>query len=301
MIDLSANFDGIVAFTAVATSGSFTAAAERLGKTKASVSAQVKRLEMNLGVSLLARTTRRVRLTTEGEVLYRAATPALKALDNSLAAAGNERAGLTGTLRITAPIDPAVQSLAPALAAFSRQHPGLQLELHTADRVIDLVAEGIDLALRFGALRDSSLRALKLGEFEQHVVASPAYLKRHGVPQTPADLAEHQWICFSLLRSPLTWTFYKKKEVKTVRMNARIRVDSSAALRSLLIQGAGISVLDNLSVAEAVSKKNLVRVLPDWSIAKGGIYAVLPPGRHAPASVRAFIDFYRESLGSTAT
>lgn len=294
--NLQGNLEGLLIFDAVVAAGSFTAAAERMGKTKAGISAQVSRLESRLGISLFARTTRQMRLTPAGEALHRDAAPILQQLTAALSAAGKEQTGLAGTLRIAAPVDHMVQSLAPALAEFAQMHPGLQFELHTGDRVVDLVSEGIDVAIRGGTLRDSSLRAIKLGEFEQHLVASPAYLKLHGTPKNPAELNQHQWIAFTLLRSPLTWSFVRGKETQLVRMNARLRVDSSAALRSLLISGAGISLLDNNSIAEAVRSGQLVRVLTDWSVPKGGYYAVLPPGRHVPPNVRAFIDFYREYM-----
>jgi DNA-binding transcriptional LysR family regulator len=293
---LQGNLEGLLVFSAVVETGSFTAAAERMGKTKAGISAQIGRLEARLGVSLFARTTRRMRLTPAGEALHGDIAPILQQLGTALSAAGKQQTGLAGSLRITAPVDHVMQSLAPALAEFSQLHPALQFELHTGDRVVDLIAEGIDLAIRGGTLRDSSLRAIKLGEFEQHVVASPAYLKAHGTPKKPAELNRHQWISFTLLRSPLTWSFVRGKETQVVRMTARLRVDSSVALRSLLINGAGISVLDDNSIADAIRAGQLVRVLADWSAPKGGYYAVLPPGRHVPANVRVFIEFYREYM-----
>lgn len=290
--------DGLVVFAAVADSGSFTAAADRLGMTKASVSQQVGRLEAHLGISLFSRTTRQVRLTDPGRTLYEEVAPALRTLQDALVQAGSVDSRLSGTIRLTAPVDHATQSVTPAIAEFARQHPQVVFDLHTSDRVVDLVAEGIDLAIRLGALRDSSLRASKLGSFEQRVAASPAYLRRYGVPATPADLATHQWIEFSLMRTPLTWTFVSgNQEAVRVRMKACMRVDSSASLRSLLLHGAGISVIDQFSVEEAIRSGALVHVLPDWFLPPGGVYAVLPPGRHTPANVRAFIDFYRAYLG----
>jgi DNA-binding transcriptional LysR family regulator len=211
--------------------------------------------------------------------------------------AGSADGNLSGTIRLTAPVDHATQSVTPAMAEFARDHPQVLFDLHTADRVVDLVAEGIDLAIRLGQLRDSSLRAIKLGSFEQQVVAAPAYLRRAGVPRTPADLANHQWIEFSLMQTPLTWSFVRGEESLRVRVKPCMRVDSSASLRSLLMHGAGISVIDQFSVEAAISEGTLVHLLPAWSLPRGGVYAVLPPGRHAPANVRAFIDFYRDYLG----
>ncbi len=296
-----ANLEGLQVFAAVAEAGGFTAAAEKLGTTKANVSVQIGRLETQLGVSLFTRTTRRVRLTEAGRALYADSAPALQALREALAQASSGEVALSGTLRLTGAIDHCIQSLAPAVARFGALHPALQLELLTSDRVVDLVAEGVDLAIRLGTLRDSSLRAIKLGEFEQWVVASPAYLDRAGIPAQPEALSQHDWAALTLLKTPLTWTFSRPGEDDvSVRMKSRLRADSSASLRALLLAGAGISTLDHLGVERDVQAGRLVRLLTDWTLPKGGVYAVFPPGRHVPAHVRAFIDFYRDYLGQKA-
>jgi len=291
------DLNSFLVFAAVVEAGGFTAAAERLGIAKAKVSIQVSRLEARLGTALFRRTTRQVTLTDAGQALYSECLPLLRGLQEAVDRVGTGKADLTGTLRLSTTVDHAVQSLAPAVAGFATLYPKLQIELRTSDRVADLVKEGIDLAIRFGWLRDSSLRAVKLGEFEQYVVASPAYLRRVGRPRHPEDLANHQWIALTLLPAPLTWEFTSREgEMQTVLMNARIRVDSTAALRSLLRQGAGISVLDQYSAHQEVKAGHLVRMLNEWSLPRGGIHAVYPPGRHVPVKARAFIEFYREYL-----
>lgn len=288
------SLNGLLVFAAVAEAGGFTAAGERLGMTKAGVSLQVKHLEARLGVALFARTTRQVHLTEAGRALYADSTSALLALREALNAAAARRSELAGTMRVAAPVDHAELIVAPVLAEFTNAHPGVAVDLRTSDRSADLVAEGIDVAIRLGELRDSSLRAFKLGEFEQHVVASPAYLRRAGHPEHPRDLAGHDWIAFGLLRTPLTWGFTASDGSKSsVRMKSRLQVDSSSSLRALLERGSGVSVLDHYSIADAVRAGRLVRLVADWHIPRGGIYAVLPPGKHVPALVRAFIDSYR--------
>jgi len=292
------DLNDLLVFAAVAETGGFTAAADQLGVAKAKVSLAVSRLEAQLGVSLFSRTTRRVVLTDAGQALYAQCVPLLRAVQESLAQIGGN-AALRGTLRITASVDHAVQSLAPAVAQFARLHPGLQIELRTSDHVVDLVKEGLDLAIRAGWLRESTLRATRLGEFDQYVVAAPAYLARAGCPAQPEDLAQHDWLALTLLPTPLTWKFSSAAgQTRTVRMNARLRTDSAATLRALLHSGAGISALDQFSGAEALRTGQLVRVLSEWSLPQGGVYAVYPPGRHVPAKVRAFIDFYSAFLGS---
>ena len=160
--------------------------------------------------------------------------------------------------------------------------------------------EGSDLAIGMGRLRVSSLRALKLAEFRQYVVASPEYLRRAGMPEYPADLSEREWIALSLLPTPLTWKFSAQDgSVQSVQVKSRIRVDSTGALRAILRQGSGISILDEFSAQDQLRSGQLVRLLKDWSLPPGGIYAVYPPGRHVSAKVRTFIDFYRKYLAGT--
>lgn len=295
------DLNALLVFAAVAETGGFTAAADQLGVAKAKVSIDIGRLETQLGVSLFSRTTRRVALTDAGQTLYAECVPLLRGVQEALGQVGGVGAELTGTLRITAAVDHAVQSLSRAVAAFGQLHPQLQIDLRTSDRVADLVKEGIDLAIRIGWLRDSSLRATQLGEFSQCVVASPDYLARAGTPKRPEDLAQHAWVGLSLLPTPFTWKFTSARGgTRTVRMSGRLRTDSSATLRGLLLSGAGVSAMDQFSVAEGLRLGHLVRLLPQWSLPSGGVYAVYPPGRHVPAKVRAFIDFYREFLNGPA-
>lgn len=295
------NLDGLQVFAAVAEAESFTAAADKLGMTKASVSLQIARLESLLGVTLLTRTTRRVRMTEAGQSLFEQSAPALHALRTAMAQVGQRDVALKGTLRLTAPVEHFAQSLAPAVTAFAARHPELRLELHTSDQVADLVKEGIDLAIRLGALRDSTLRAVRLGTFEQQVVAAPAYLRRHGIPGQPEQLADHDWVTLTLMRTPLTWTFTSAGGTATsVRMKSRVRVDSSTSLRALLLCGAGLSVLPDYSIQDDIASGRLIRVLPRWTLPNGGIYAVLPPGRHTPVAAQAFIEFYRQHLGQSS-
>jgi len=279
-------------FAAVAETGSFTAAAQRLDVAKAKVSLAVSRLEAQLGTQLFSRTTRRVELTQAGQTLYARCVPALRAVQDNLAQLEGD-GELSGTLRISAAVEYAAQTVSPAIAAFAATHPRLEIDLRTSDRVVDLLKEGIDVALRMGWLRDSSLRATRLDGFEQHVVASPAYLKHAPTITHPSDLAQHEWIALSLMPTPLTWKFTSTKgQVRTVRVGGRMRTDSVAALRALLLQGCGVSVMDQFSTEAALRSGALVRLLPGWSLPRGGIHAVYPPGAHVPAKVRAFVDFY---------
>lgn len=295
---LPGDLNDLVLFSAVAEAGGFTAAAERLDVTKAKVSVAVRRLEAALGVRLLTRTTRRVVPTEAGRRLQAQCAPLLAGLAEALSETSGEGGVIAGTLKIAAPVDHTVQCLAALAAEFARVHPRLRISLCANDRIVDMVAEGIDLSIRFGWLRDSSQRAVKLGEFEQYVVAAPAYLRARGVPHTPQDLLRHDWIALSLLPTPLTWTFSAPDgSAETLRLNARLQTDSPAALRALVQAGGGVSVMETLSIGEALAQGRVQRVLGEWALPRGGIYGVTPPGRHPPASVRAFLAFYRERLG----
>lgn len=235
-------------------------------------------------------------LTEAGEAVYARCVPPLREARDALAEVADGTAELNGSLRITAPVDYATQSLARVVAEFAVLHPRLQIELRTSDRVVDLIREGMDLGIRVGWLRDSTQRATRLGDFGQYLVSSPAYLQRHAPPRQPEDLATHAWVALTLLPTPLTWTFTSATgEVRSVRVNAALRTDSAGTLRALLRHGAGISVLDQINFDASQHSGKLVRLLPDWSLPAGGIYAVHPPGRHVPAKVRAFIDFCRAS------
>jgi DNA-binding transcriptional LysR family regulator len=287
-------------FCSVAEAKGFSAAADRLGIAKAKVSILVQRLEADLGTSLFIRTTRRVSLTAAGEALYAECQPLLAQLLAAADRAGNDSAELSGALRLTTSVDHAIQWLSPALAQFSRMHPQLQIDLRSTDRVVDMVAEGIDLAIRLGWLPNSSLRAIKLGEFGQYVVASPQYLRERGTPKQPPDLVDHDWVTLTLLNAPLTWQFADRAGgTQTVQMRSRMRVDSPGTMRALLCAGAGISAIDGYSVRDDLATGRLVRVLADWELPRGGVYAVFPPGQHVPARTRAFVDFYREILAKS--
>ncbi|MDD5333903.1 MAG: LysR family transcriptional regulator [Rhodoferax sp.] len=299
--ETAVDLNAVLVFAAVAQAGGFTAAAERLGLSKARVSLEVGRLEARLGVGLLTRTTRRVLVTEAGQKLLDECVPLLRNAQETLAGLG-QRDLLQGTLRIACTVEHAVQSLAGTVARFARLHPQLQIELRSSDMVVNLVAEGIDVAIRMGWLRDSTLRATRLGTFGQWVVASPDYLRRSGLPQAPEDLAQMDWVTLTLLPTPLTWHFTGAQgELRTVRTASRLRCDSAATLRALLLEGAGVSVMDQLSTDELVRRGDLIRLLPEWRLPEGGIYAVYAPGRHIQPKVRAFIDFYVAHLNASTT
>ncbi|MFO1338443.1 MAG: LysR substrate-binding domain-containing protein [Burkholderiaceae bacterium] len=292
--DDPADLNRLGAFVAVAECGGFTAAAERLGVSKARVSLDVQRLERALGAALFTRTTRRVRLTDAGQQLLDDTAPLLSGLHEAVARTHRSAAEIGGSLRIAMAVDHAAQHGAaarPASAAApgaahhaARQRPR---ERHAGRGHRPVAAHG-------RRLRDSSLRATRLGDFEQCVVAAPAYLQRAGLPRRPEELARHAWVALTLLPTPLTWAFTARNgHTRSVRMAARVQTDSATALRALLLAGAGVSVMDQLSVQADLAQGRLQRLLPDWRMPSGGLFAVFPPGRHLSPAARAFVEFYR--------
>jgi DNA-binding transcriptional LysR family regulator len=236
-------------------------------------------------------------LTEAGQALYGECQPLLSGIQSAVDRVDQNASELTGTLRVNTTVDHAVMTLSPAIAQFALKHPDLHIDLRTNDRVVDLIGEGVDVAIRMGWLKDSSLRAVKLDDFQQYVVGSPDYIRKAGRPKHPEDLARYDWVTLTLLPAPLTWKFTSKTgDTKTVTVKSRLRVDSPGALRALLCQGLGFSVLDQYSVEGEVKAGRLRRVLEDWSLPRGGLYAVCPPGPHLSAKARAFIEFYREYI-----
>ncbi len=293
----SVNLNRLAAFAAVVESGSFTAAAEKLGLTKAMVSLHVSRLEKELGISLLTRTTRKVTPTETGAAFFADCAQVLHELESAIARVGGGSEVPAGTLRLTVAEDYGAAVVVPAIAGFMSRYPAMKVELVATDQVVDLVAGRFDLAIRTGWLRESSLRAARLGDFEQIVAAAPAYLKKFGTPRRPGDLAKHRWIAITLLRNALTWTFTSRDgKTQTVRVAAAVRTNSTASLRAFMREGVGISTLPDYMLDADIRAGRLVRLLPNWSLPQGGVHAVYPNVRYTSAKVRAFVDFLRDHL-----
>ncbi|PHV12162.1 LysR family transcriptional regulator [Chitinimonas sp. BJB300] len=278
-------------FAAVVECGGFTAAAERLGMAKSQVSQQVAKLEAELGVALFVRTTRRVVTTESGEMLYADSAPLLVGLSNAIERMSGD-GQLEGRLRVTAGLAYSDGVLGRVLAHFAACNPRLELELIASDTSLDLLADGIDLAIRGGFLRDSSLRAVKLGGFEQVAVAAPDLLKRLGALQKPSDLNGQPWIALSVLSSPLTWTFSQAgAEAQTIRARAAMRVNSATVARECARAGVGCTVLPDYMLDADLAQGGLVQLLPDWHLPRAGIHAVYPSAPYFPVKVRKLIEF----------
>ncbi|MET0506249.1 MAG: LysR family transcriptional regulator [Luteibacter sp.] len=290
------NLNRLAVFVALVRAGSFTAAAEQLGTTKAMVSQHLAKLEEELGVTLLIRSTRRMALTDAGERFHEDCARVLADAEDAITRLGECRDTPMGTLRVTAAGDHGIAVVAPALAEFAERYPQVRVELSVTDSITDLIAERFDLAIRLGWLRDSTLRATRLASFRQCLVASPGYLARHGTPGVPADLSTHRWIAVTVLASPTRWTFTDADGAEhAVQTRAVASANSAAAAYRFVLEGLGISVLPDYVVAADVAAGRLIALLPDHSLPEGGVHAVYP-GRQPPVKVRAFIDLLKARL-----
>lgn len=293
------NLNRLGVFVALVRAGSFTAAAQQLGTTKAMVSQHLAKLEEELGVTLLVRSTRKMSLTDAGERFHEDCARVLADAEAAIARLGECRDTPMGVLRVAAAGDHGPAIVAPALAAFAERYPQVSVELVVGDALVDLIAERFDLSIRLGWLRDSSLRAAKLASFRQCLVASPGYLARHGTPQTPAELAAHRWIALTILNSPTRWTFTEASGTEhAVQMRAAASANTTLAAHGFVVAGMGISVLPDYVVADDLEAGRLVALLPGFRLPEGGVHAVYP-GRQPSVKVRAFIDLLRERLGET--
>ncbi|MBK1842811.1 LysR family transcriptional regulator [Azospirillum sp. YIM B02556] len=285
----------IAYFAAVAETGSFTAAADRLGITKAVVSQQVAKLEEEVGASLLVRTTRKVRPTEAGIAFHRRCVVILREAEDAFGELAESAAAPSGLLRLTAPFDYGVAVVVPAIAAFAAAHPACKTDMVLSDQSLDLVGGTLDLAIRVGWLTDTSLQARQLGSFRQLLVGTPDLARRIGSGGGPEEIVALPFIANTALRNPLLWQFTGTAgEPRTVTARATIAFDATFAVREAVRLGAGLSVLPDYCVAEDLAAGHLVHILPDWTLPSGGIHAVFPAARFRPTKVRAFLDLLTE-------
>ena len=294
-----ADLEDIKAFLKVAETGGFSRAAEQLQLSKSVMSRRIGRLEDELGVRLLTRSTKGVILTEAGAALEVRSRRALDDLDGALQDAGQRDGALTGVLRVTAPISFGATHLASMLADFMAVHERLHVDISFSDRRIDILAEAFDVAVRLGTLEDSSLIARKIAPLSAAVVASPAYLARAGRPLRPRDLVTHQCIVNSAPTADL-WRFKQGDRYISVRINGRIRADNADAIREAAIAGLGIAGLPTFMLGDAIERGALVPLLTDFPIEDRGLYILRPPGP-AAGKTRAFIDAVVERFGSVGS
>ncbi|MFI8581855.1 LysR family transcriptional regulator [Ectopseudomonas khazarica] len=293
-MDFNGRSGEMLVFVTVAEQGSLSAAARALGLTPSAVSRIIARTEQRLGTRLLLRTTRALTFTAEGEAYLRGARRILADLaevEEAIADQGVPR----GRLRVSAALGHGRMTIVPLVAAFIARYPNITVDLSLGDEVVDILGGQADVAVRFGHLPDSPLTARRIGETGQVVVASPAYLKRHGTPQQPEDLLQHNCLRFNFRRAEPNWPFIREGQGFSLKVCGNIECSSGEALAQLAREGAGITRIGEFSVTEDLQRGDLVPLLQAFNPGdREPIHAVFVGGTAMPARVRVFVDFLVE-------
>ncbi|KWC58732.1 LysR family transcriptional regulator [Burkholderia ubonensis] len=291
-------------FARVAHLGSFTKAAEQMQLPRPTVSNAVQYLEKHLKIRLLQRTTRRVALTAEGATYYERCTRLLADLDDAETLFEEAGASPRGVIRVDLPERFALDKVIPAIPSFHARYPDLRIVMSTTDRFVDLIADGIDCAVRVGALSDTSLVARRIGELAQVNCASPAYLARHGTPRSPDDLPEHVAVGYFSSRTgrELDWEYADMDtgEMHAVKMRSIVSVNSSQAYLACCVAGLGLIQAPRDGLDAPLADGTLVEVLPEWNAAPLPVSVVFPHGRHLAPRVRIFVDWLANALSRPA-
>ncbi|MGN2249232.1 LysR family transcriptional regulator [Frateuria sp. GZRe14] len=284
------------AFVRVVDAGSFSGAARLLRVGQPAVSKTIAQLEERLGVRLLLRSTHGLTPTEAGRSFYERARRAIEEADEAEHAARGAGATLSGRLRICAAVTFSRLHVLPRLPLFLEQHPQLDVDFVLDDRNIDLIEEGIDIALRMGNLADSNLIARKIAQSPRHVFATPAYLERMGVPHVPADLAGHQAVIYEQRGGGTEWSFHREGTTASVAMQGRIRVTAAEGVREGVFAGMGLAVASEWMFAPELASGAVKTVLDGWSLPPVDLWAVFPTGRQASAKARAFASFIESQI-----
>lgn len=285
-------------FNAVVEAGSFVKAAHALDMSKAAVSRYVVDMESRLGVRLLHRTTRRLSLTDEGQVFYARSKELLDALEEAEAEVTSRSEAATGLLRINAPFSFGILHLAPLWGAFKAQNPKVTLDITLSDRLVDLVEEGYDVAIRIATLESSTLVSKRLASTRMVLCASPEYLSAHGTPQHPSELAQHAVISYVYWSTRDEWQFDGPEGPVSVKTRPIIHTNSGDTCRAAALAHQGIVLQPGFMVGRDVAEGTLVELMPQYKSLEMGIYAVYPTRKHVPAKVRVLIDFLQQHFSA---
>ena len=280
------------AFIDVVEAEGFSAAARKIGRSKALLSKYVRELEDELGALLLNRTTRQFSLTEAGHTYYRRATEIVREIDSLADAVRDSSGDVRGRIRLTAPRTFADAPIGQSLIDFAKEHPDIVLDIHLDDRFVDLVEEGYDLAIRITRLESSSLIARKLAAFGIRICAAPELIEKHGRPTRPQDLAQMPCVIDTNGRWLSNWPFVNERgEPITVAVTGRLEVNSPQSVRAAAVAGLGFATMPDFIARPALDDGTLVSVLDEFIPSGGGIFAVYPHRRYLPAKVRVFVDF----------
>lgn len=287
------NFNDIALFVQVVRSGSFTAAARELGIQTSSVSRRISNLEESLSTRLLQRTSRRLHLTDEGRLFFTRAEQAVDGLEDAKLELLGMHGVPRGSVRVAAPL--AFGFLGPIFASFLERHPEVQVEVSCSDRIVELVEEGFDLAIRAGPLADSALIARRLGSLPKFLYASPAYLSSRGSPTELSDLEGHDCLAFGSSRGA-TWRLVSGRSRSEVAVTPKLAVNDYELLRRATLAGLGVALLPEPDCVPAEQAGELERVLPEWSAEETPVHAVYPSARYLSTAVRALVDHLVEAM-----
>ena len=292
-------FRQISTFVEVVAKGSLSAAARAEGIAPAMIGRRLDALEQRLGVKLLQRTTRKLALTNEGAAFLEDCQRILAELEEAETAVAERSARASGHLLISAPAGFGRQHVAPLLPSFLAEHRDVTLNLNLNDRVVDMIGEGVDVAIRIASLSDSSLVGVKLADNQRVVVASPAYLKRHGAPALLADLARHNCLAISSEGSQRGWTFREHGKQLTLKVAGNMVCNDGAVLHDWALAGKGLAWRSMWEVGAEIAAGRLCTVLDQYAAPGNDIYAVFAQRRHLPLRIRAFVDFLRHSYAQS--
>ncbi|NBO82873.1 MAG: LysR family transcriptional regulator [Betaproteobacteria bacterium] len=290
-------FQEMRVFSAVVDASSFVAAADSLGMSKAAVSRYVSELEQRLGVRLMHRTTRKLSLTPEGEVFLARCRDILASIESSEAEISTRSVTASGLLKVSVPVSFGIRHLAPLWSEFLSDHPQVTLDVQLADRVIDLVDEGFDLAVRIARLPDSSLISRQLASTRLVLCAAPSYLKRRGTPAHPSELAQHDVLGYSLMAMGDQWQFTGPEGPLSVKVRPRMWTNNGDSCVAAALQGSGIQLQPTFLIDDELASGQLVEILPQFRSVELGIYAVYPSRKFVLPKVRAMVEFLANELG----
>jgi DNA-binding transcriptional LysR family regulator len=294
-------FEAMQVFCKVVELGNFAAAADRLNLSTSAVSRMVAQLEALLQARLLNRTTRRISLTEEGRGYYERCLQVLSDLEEAEELVGNASVALRGTLRLTAPVSFGAWHLAPAIADFARLHPQVKFDISLSDQQVDLIEEGLDLAIRVGELGSQNIVARPIGKARMMVCAARNYLDANGIPRTPGELVGHQCLTYAYASDNTAWRFASTDDKSSsVRVTGPVHSNNGVLLRELAAQGMGITMAPDFILQAGVDEGRLIEVLTEYTPPPLTIYAAYPSRKHLSAKVRGFASFLQEWLAERA-